>query len=509
MPTARRPTGARPEALFQPPPERQPLAARMRPRDLEEFVGQAHLVGERGPLRRSVARGHLSSTLLWGPPGTGKTSLARLLADAIGAEFIALSAVMSGVADVRATIAAAQERLALHGARTVLFLDEIHRFNKAQQDALLPHVEDGTVTLIGATTENPYFEVNAALLSRMRVWRLEALTDDEVATVVRRALADADRGLAGSLGPAGGVALAEDAFDHLVSLAGGDARTALNVLEGATAVAEDEGVRDGEGRISPRLEDVEAAAQQRILAYDRAGDGHYDTVSAFIKSLRGNDPDGALYWLASMIAAGEDPKFIARRLIISASEDVGNADPRALQVAVAASQALDWVGLPEAQYALAQATTYIATAPKSNRSGAAYWAAASDVEAHGSLPVPLHLRNAGHHLMKRHGIGVGYQFPHDFEGADVDQQYLPDELADRRYYLPTDQGYEGTIANRMAARAEARAAGKPRATPTPSRPSPRAAETSCGPARPTGRSSPRPRSGTRAATHPDERADRT
>ena len=302
-------------------------------------------------------------------PGTGKTSLARLLANAIGAHFVSLSAVMSGVVEVRATIAEAQERLALHGTRTVLFLDEIHRFNKAQQDALLPHVEDGTVTLIGATTENPYFEVNAALLSRMRVWRLEALTDEEVGTVVRRALTDAERGLAGSLGPSGGVALSDDAFEHLVSLAGGDARTALNVLEGATALAEDESIRDEAGHVAPRLEDVEAAAQQRILGYDRAGDGHYDTVSAFIKSLRGNDPDAALYWLAAMVAAGEDPRFIARRLIISASEDVGNADPRALQVAVAAAQALDWIGLPEAQYALAQATTYIATAPKSNRSG--------------------------------------------------------------------------------------------------------------------------------------------
>ncbi|MEA2630731.1 MAG: putative ATPase [Chloroflexota bacterium] len=432
----------------------------MRPRDLSEFVGQQHLVGERGPLLRGVARGHLASLLLWGPPGTGKTSLARLLAAEIGAHFISLSAVMSGVAEVRATIAEAQERLNLHGTRTVLFLDEIHRFNKAQQDALLPHVEDGTVTLVGATTENPYFEVNAALLSRMRVWRLEPLTDEEVGAVVRRALADEERGLAGPLGPTGGVALSDDAFEHLVSLAGGDARAALNVLEGATALAEGEEVRDADGRVSPRLEDVEAAAQQRVLAYDRAGDGHYDTVSAFIKSLRGNDPDAALYWLAAMIAAGEDPKFIARRLIISASEDVGNADPRALSVAVAAGQALDWIGLPEAQYALAQATTYIATAPKSNRSGAAYWAAVSDVEANGALPVPLHLRNAAHRGMKQHGIGVGYRYSHDYEGADVEQQYLPDAIAARRYYLPTDQGYESTIAARMTSRAEARASAK-------------------------------------------------
>jgi putative ATPase len=367
---------------------------------------------------------------------------------------------MSGVAEVRAIVAEAQERLALDGSRTVLFIDEIHRFNKAQQDALLPHVEDGTITLIGATTENPYFEVNSALLSRMRVWRLEALSDEDVATVVRRALEDEERGLAGALGPDGGVTLEQAAFDHLISLAGGDARTAMNVLEGAVALAEAEGIRDPDGRVSPRLEDVEGAAQQRVLAYDRAGDGHYDTVSAFIKSLRGNDPDGALYWLASMVAAGEDPRFIARRLIISASEDVGNADPRALQVAVSAAQALDHVGLPEAQYALAQATTYIATAPKSTRSGLAYGAAAGDVEGRGSLPVPLHLRNAGDRRMKHHGIGVGYQYPGDFEGSDVDQQYLPDELVDRRYYLPTDQGYEATIAARQVARAEAREAAR-------------------------------------------------
>ncbi|MEO8570273.1 MAG: replication-associated recombination protein A [Chloroflexota bacterium] len=457
MPSPRRPTGARPEALFKPPPERQPLAARMRPRDLTEFVGQEHLVGERGPLRRGVARGHLASLLLWGPPGTGKTSLARLLAAEVGAHFTTLSAVMSGVAEVRSAIAEAQERLNLHGTRSVLFLDEIHRFNKAQQDALLPHVEDGTVTLIGATTENPYFEVNAALLSRMRVWRLEPLTDDEVAAVVRRALTDEERGLAGSLGPNGGVALTDDAFEHLVSLAGGDARAALNVLEGATALAEGEDVRDTQGRVSPRLEDVETAAQQRVLAYDRAGDGHYDTVSAFIKSLRGNDADAALYWLAAMISAGEDPKFIARRLIISASEDVGNADPRALSVAVAAAEALDWIGLPEAQYALAQATVYIASSPKSDSVGRAYGAALADVTKNGSLPVPNHLRNAGDRRMKAHGIGVGYKFPHDFEGDDVQQQYLPDALIDRRYFVPGDQGYEATIAARMEARAQARA----------------------------------------------------
>jgi putative ATPase len=476
VPSPRRATGAKPELLFTPPPERQPLAARMRPRSLDEFVGQAHLVGEAGPIRRSIARGHLGSMVLWGPPGTGKTSLARLLAEAVGADFETLSAVMSGVAEVRAAIAAAQERLTLNQRRTVLFIDEIHRFNKAQQDALLPHVEDGTVTLIGATTENPYFEVNSALLSRLRVWRLEPLTDEDLAVVVRRAIDDRERGLAGALGPddGKGMSLANEAFDHLVSIAGGDARVALNVLEGAVALAEAEGHRDPRsGVVSPALADVEAAAQQRILAYDRAGDGHYDTVSAFIKSLRGNDPDAAVYWLAAMVAAGEDPRFIARRLIISAAEDVGNADPRALQVAVAASDALEWVGLPEAQYALAQAATYIATAPKSNRAGQAYWAAAGDVAEHGSLAVPMHLRSSGDRRVKRHGIGVGYRYPHDFEGADVDQQYLPDLLAGRRYYLPTDQGYEATIGERMNRRADARDAAKATGrTPTNPHPSP-------------------------------------
>jgi putative ATPase len=472
MPTIRpRAGGAKPEALFRPPPERQPLAARMRPRSLDEFAGQAHLVGERGPLRRSVMRGVLSSLLLWGPPGTGKTSLARLLAEAVGADFRTVSAVMSGVAEVRATIAEAQEQLTMSGRRSVLFIDEIHRFNKAQQDALLPHVEDGTVTLIGATTENPYFEVNSALLSRMRVWRLEPLTDEDIAAIIRRALADTERGVAGPYGPKGGVALADDAFEHLVDVAGGDARQALTILEGAITLAEDEEDRDPGGRVAPTLGHVESAAQQRVLAYDRAGDGHYDTVSAFIKSLRGNDPDAALYWLAAMIAAGEDPKFVARRLIISASEDVGNADPRALQVAIAAAQALDYVGLPEAQYALAQAATYIATAPKSNRSGAAYWLAVADVVDRGSLPVPNHLRNAADRRMKSHGIGVGYKFPHDYANHDVEQQYLPDAVKDRRYYLPSDQGYERTIGERMAwregQRDEARAAGRTPLNPVP------------------------------------------
>jgi putative ATPase len=430
------------QSVFTPPPERQPLAARMRPRSLDEVVGQQELIGERGALRRAVERGRLGSLLLWGPPGSGKTSLARVLAEAVGARLVPLSAVMSGVAEVRAVVAEARDRLSLNGLQTVLFIDEIHRFNKAQQDALLPHVEEGIVTLLGATTENPYFEVNSALLSRLRVYRLEPLTDDQVATVVRRALDDPERGLAGGLGPEGGIAIGDEAFEHLVSISAGDARQALNVIEAAVAIAEAEGHRDGDGRVMPGLGDIEAAAQQRVLTYDRAGDGHYDTVSAFIKSIRGNDPDAALYWLATMIAAGEDPRFIARRLIISASEDIGLADPRGLEVAVAAAQALDWVGLPEAQYALAQATAYLAATRKSNSAGRAYFAAMDDVLAGGSLPVPAHLRSSG--AGRR-----DYRYPHDFEGEDVAQQYLPDKLAGKRYFFPGEEGAEARIRQRL------------------------------------------------------------
>jgi len=451
------------QPAFVPPRGRQPLAARMRPRTLDEVVGHEQLIGKRGTLRRALERGHLGSLLLWGPPGSGKTSLARVLADAAGSRLVTISAVMSGVAEVRALVAEARDRLVLNGQGTVLFIDEIHRFNKAQQDALLPHVEEGTVTLAGATTENPYFEVNSALLSRLRVYRLEPLTDEQVATVVRRALADPERGLAGDLGPSGGVALAGEPFEHLVALSAGDARQALNILEGATSIADSEGIRDADGHVAPRLEDVEAAAQQRALAYDRAGDGHYDTVSAFIKSVRGNDPDAALYWLASMIAAGEDPRFIARRLIILASEDVGLADPRALEVAVAAAQALDWVGLPEAQYALAQATVMLAVTTKSNAVGRGYFAAMDDVLANGSLQVPAHLRSSG--AGRRN-----YRYPHDFDGDDVDQQYLPDKLVGRRYYFPGELGAEVKIGERLERLREGREGPGRRKPPVAGRP---------------------------------------
>jgi putative ATPase len=436
------PVGVRPEILpLAAETGHMPLAARLRPLDLAEVVGQEALIGERGALRRMAERGRLVSMVLWGPPGVGKTTLARLLAEAVEAPMETLSATTSGVKDVRTVVARARDWAERGGGSTVLFIDEIHRFNKSQQDALLPHVEEGVVTLIGATTENPYFEVNSALLSRLRVFRLEPLADEDVGRVVDRALSD-ERGYAGR------VELPEEAREHLVAISAGDARAALNILESAAAMAGAEEV-GATGPVQPGLDDIETAAQQRVLTYDRAGDGHYGTVSAFVKVVRGNDPDAALYWLATMIAAGEDPKFIARRLIISASEDVGNADPRALQVAMAAAQAVDWVGMPECQYALAQATVYLATAPKSNRTGKAYWAAMDDVRQLGSQPVPKHLQNASHPRMKHHGIGVGYKYPHDYEGGDVEQQGLPDALADRRYYEPTEQGWEARVKARM------------------------------------------------------------
>ena len=411
-----------------------PLAARMRPRTLDEFVGQRTLVGDDGALTKVVRPGYLPSMVLWGPPGSGKTTLARLLAERSEGTWRQLSAVTSGVADVRSLVADAKA-LRAQGGRTVAFIDELHRFNKAQQDALLPHVEDGTIALIGATTENPYYEINSPLLSRLRVYRLEPLSEEELRVIVERALSE-ERGLGGR------VSLSEEATASLLDLSGGDARQALNILEAAAAVASDGAV------IGP--EEVAEAAQQRLLAYDRVGDQHYEAASAFIKSMRGNDPDAALYWCASMVAAGEDPTFIARRIVIAASEDVGNADPRALQVAVAAMQAVEMIGLPEAQYALAQAAAYVASAPKSNRVGGAYFAALADVEERGRLPVPLHLRPSAHRrLAREYGYGKGYLYPHDFEDADVDQQYLPDELAGKVYYEPSDQGMETQIGERL------------------------------------------------------------
>ncbi len=416
------------------PPADAPLAARMRPRSLDEFVGQAHLVGPDGALSRVVRPGYLPSMVLWGPPGSGKTTLARLLAERSEGSWRQLSAVTSGVADVRQLVADAHA-LREAGGRTVAFIDELHRFNKAQQDALLPHVEDGTISLIGATTENPYYEINSPLLSRLRVYRLEPLSAEDLRSIVERSLAD-ERGLAGR------ISLADEGLAALLDLSGGDARQALNILEAAASVAEDGAVIGAEP--------IAEAAQERLLAYDRVGDQHYEAASAFIKSMRGNDPDAALYWCASMVSAGEDPTFIARRIVIAASEDVGNADPRALQVAVAAMQAVEMIGLPEAQYALAQAAAYVASAPKSNRAGSAYFAALAEVEEKGRLPVPLHLRPSAHRrLAREHGYGRGYLYPHDHADADVDQQYLPDELAGRVFYEPSDQGLEIQMGERL------------------------------------------------------------
>jgi putative ATPase len=391
-----------------------PLASRLRPRRFEDLVGQREVVET---LRSLAGSGHLPSLVLWGPPGSGKTTLAGILAQATGARFVSLSAVTAGVADLRRVVAeAAQARR--RGRRTVLFIDELHRFNKAQQDAILPHVEGGTVTLIGATTENPSFEVISPLLSRSRVFRLEALSPEELELVARRGLQE----LSAEIGP--------DALAALVEAARGDGRIVLNALETAAALTHD-------GPIA--LAAVERALQERHLLYDRAGDMHYDLASALIKSIRGSDPDAAVYWLARMLEAGEDPNFVARRLVISAAEDVGLAEPQALPVAVAAQQAAHFVGMPEARLALSEAAIYLARAPKSNSAMRAYGAASQAVRETGNLPVPLHLRNAVTGLMRSMGYGRGYRYAHDYEEGKVDQQHLPDNLEGRRFYDPTDR----------------------------------------------------------------------
>jgi putative ATPase len=404
-----------------------PLAARMRPRSFEEFEGQSHLVGPGKVLSKLVEGGHLPSIVLWGPAGSGKTTLAHLLADVAGAQLVQLSAVSSGVADARKVMEGARAGPGLF--RTVLFVDEVHRWSKNQQDVLLPAVEEGTITLIGATTENPYFSLNTPLLSRCLLLRLEPLTAQEVHALLLRALEDPERGL-GKLG----VTATDDALEHLVEIAGGDARMALMGLEAAALAASAAGAAEVTRDLAAE------AVQRRAVVYDRQGDAHYDVISAFIKSIRGSDPDAALFWLARMIEAGEDPRFIARRMIVHASEDIGLADPRALQIAVAAAQALEHVGLPEARLNLAEAAIYLARAPKSN---SVYTAIASAMEDAASAdPVPTHLRDASYPGAKRLGHGEGYKYPHDHPGHRVEQEYRPVRFAGKRYYEPSGEGEE-------------------------------------------------------------------
>ena len=418
-----------------------PLAARLRPATLDEVVGQEHLLGPGSPLRRLVEGGGTTSVLLWGPPGSGKTTIARLLA--ADRRFVELSAVTAGVKDVRAAVEEAKDRLGMSGERTVLFVDEVHRFTKSQQDALLPGVEAGLVTFVGATTENPFFSVISPLLSRSLLLTLEPLDDDDIRVLVARALKD-ERGLGGRLG------LDADALDHLLRVAGGDARRALTALEAGAGAAEALHTGSG-GKPTIDLATLEQSIDRAAVRYDREGDQHYDVTSAFIKSIRGGDVDASLHYLARMVEAGEDPRFIARRLVILASEDVGLADPQALGVAVAAAQAVQLVGLPEGRLNLAEATIYLALAPKSNAVIRAIEAAAADVRAGLAGPVPAHLRDSHYPGAKRLEHGKGYRYPHDFPDGVVQQQYAPDAVAGRDYYHPADRGAERTIAARLAA----------------------------------------------------------
>ena len=427
-------------------PQTAPLAARMRPRTLDEFVGQSHVLGPGSALRALIEADELRSVILWGPAGTGKTSLAHIVAGATSSRFEELSATSAGVKDVRALLQAARGRLGASSRRTILFIDEIHRFNKAQQDALLPGVEDRTVVLIGATTENPFFALNTPLMSRSLLFRLEPLEPEELGTIVERALTDRERGLGGS-----GLALDADALDHLVERADGDARHALNALEAAALVVTSRPGAQGDEPARITLRDIEEALQRPRVTYDRAGDQHYDVASAFIKSIRGSDPDAAVHYLARMLEAGEDPRFIARRLVISASEDIGLADPRALPLAVAAFQALELIGLPEARLNLAEATVYLALAPKSNSAMVALEAAGQELRAQRPGRVPSHLQSATFPGERELGIGVGYVYPHDQPGHWVPQRYLPEGL-EGGYYRPSDQGNEPELADRWQRR---------------------------------------------------------
>ena len=413
-----------------------PLADRMRPRSLDDVVGQDHLLGAGRVLRTAIERGELHSMILWGPPGSGKTTLASLMADVAGARFVAFSAVLSGVKEIRQVVAEADAERRRGRLRTILFVDEIHRFNRAQQDAFLPHVEKGTIILIGATTENPSFEVNSALLSRCRVYVLRGLGEDDMITIMRRALADRQRGL-GALG----VSASDGALRQIARVANGDARTALNVLELAVQLAPEGGVTEAS---------VREASQRRTPLYDKSGEEHYNLISALHKSLRDSDPDASLYWMTRMLDSGEDPLYVARRLVRFASEDVGNADPAALGLTLAAKDAFQFLGSPEGELALAQATLYLALAPKSNAAYVAHNEAQEDVRERPAEPVPLHMRNAPTGLMKDLGYGKGYQYAHDAPGARVQQEHLPEALRGRHYYRPTDRGLEADLARRLA-----------------------------------------------------------
>jgi putative ATPase len=417
-----------------------PLADRMRPRTLDEIVGQEHLLGPGRVLRAALESGELHSMILWGPPGSGKTTLASLMAQVAGARFVAFSAVLSGVKEIRQVVTEAETERARRRRRTILFVDEIHRFNRGQQDAFLPHVEKGTIVLVGATTENPSFEVNSALLSRCRVYVLRALTEDHLVAIMHRALADGERGLAG-LSPE----VADEALRLIARLANGDARSALNILELAVQLAP---VTNGRRRVSEA--GIRDAAQRKTLLYDKSGEEHYNLISALHKSLRDSDADAALYWMTRMLDSGEDALYVARRLVRFASEDIGNADPRALTLTLAAKDAYEFLGSPEGELALAQATLYLALAPKSNAAYVAFNEAKADVQERPAEPVPLHIRNAPTGLMRDLGYGAGYQYAHDAPEARVDQEHLPEALRDRRYYRPVDRGLEAKLGRRLA-----------------------------------------------------------
>jgi putative ATPase len=423
----------------------RPLAERMRPRNLGEFVGQSHAVGQGTLIRMALERDRIFSMILWGPPGCGKTTLARIIAGDTRSHFVHFSAVLSGVKEIRGVIADAQNQRKLYRKRTLLFVDEIHRFNKAQQDAFLHHVESGLITLIGATTENPSFEVISPLLSRCRVITLKMLTAADIKMIIEQALKDSDRGL-GNLN----LVLEPDALSYIIDIADGDARVALNTLEVAGSLIETKSNASGKQAPLPiNLQALEYAIQKKALVYDKSGEEHYNIISAFHKSLRGSDPDAALYWLERMLASGEDPFYIARRMVRFASEDIGNADPQALNIALSAMEAFKFLGHPEGELALAQAAIYLSTAPKSNRIYSAYGKVQQTVKKFGSLPVPMHIRNAPTRLMKDLGYGQEYKYAHDDKDAFVVQQYLPDKLIGQFFYVPTGRGYEKSIKQRL------------------------------------------------------------